>query len=150
MSSQLLKPQDISPQTLAPDDATANEVGAAFGDWQSAFYSAPGTPNSGPEQSASEINVRFDFSFGGATAIEILPELASRAGGTRADPSPAGYRDSAGDAQLDVITLVPANMLADPGSIDLAFSVKAAEDIRFSARAIGGGTPTLAASVTAG
>lgn len=150
MANQLSKAHDISPSTLAPDDATANNLGADFdpAQWASAWYACEGTPNHGPKQSTGELNLRLDYAFDGATAIEILPQFADFE--TTATPASGGYRDAAGDVQRDVITLEPGNVVDDPGAIDIPLNIRAASHVRILARAVGGTTPTLQASITAG
>lgn len=150
MANQLVNgAKDISPLVSDPTNPAANDLTGAFAaGWVSEWYSCEGTPHHGGKQSTREVNVRFDYAFDGATEIEILPELATT--GTKATPAQAAYRDSAGDSQLDLLTLAPANMFSDPGAIDHSFSIQAASLIRFRARAIGGATPTLQAHITAG
>lgn len=150
MANQLTNgAKDISPLVLAPDVPTSNNLTAAFAGWASDWYSCEGTPNHGLYQSTREVNVRFDYDFSGATAIEIYPELATPS--TKGSPAPAAFRDAAGESQIDQLNILAANMLTTPvGSIDHSFSVQGASQIRFRARAIGGATPSLAASITAG
>jgi len=148
MANQLAQAQNLSPITLDPANPNANDLTAAFAGWASKFFSPEGVANANTPTGVRRVNVQFRFDFQGATSIEILPELA--AVNTVGTPAPGGKVDSAGDAFLDTVNLLPANMLSDPGSIDLGFDVEAASRIRFSARFTGAGAPTLEAWVTAG
>lgn len=153
MSNTLIRAKNISPRTLTPEVAAANNLTAAYAAGRTSAWFWPEGADGAAKEGIIDLNARFDFDFDGATEIRILAELGDRGAQISGNPSSvaqAGRTDASGVVTLDELSLLPANMFGDPGSIDVSFSVIAAQAIRFRAFAAGGTTPTLAVSVHAG
>lgn len=143
MAQNLRQATIISPSTLAPFTGD-NVLTAVYTGWVSGTFACPGV-----EHGCEEINVLLDFNFDGATEIEILPEHA-----TVDDPTtwyPAMKLNSSDEAMPSTVKLLPANMLTDPGQLDLPFLVSGFSWFRLRAKATGAGaSTTLQAKITAG
>lgn len=167
MSSQLNSPQDLSPASVPVDPPLTNALtvnfgtrdpgqGPGSGDWVSEPISVPGVPGAGGGGAPGAGSVAFllDFTFGGATSIEVLPEHApppNAAGDVLVDGDfyPLGRLDASANAENDVVAL-PAATFPGQTKLDLNLQVPASHWIRLRARALGGAGATLAARAVAG
>ena len=153
MANQLNNAQPSSPIDHDPAGAAranGNQVTAAYGtlaggEWVSKDYYLPGTPNG-----AEEVALLFDYVFGPATLIEIVPEHA-----TPDDPTtfyPMVRLDATGQLVLDTWQVLPGNMtLPGQTSFEISYKLKSGDRFRVRARSVAGdATTTLAMKIVAG
>ena len=165
MANNLRKPVEISPG--ARDTNNANTVAnAAFTEdpasgWVSQWFDVEGTPHG-----SEEVSLMVNVDWNGATDIGLLvqaehqrPAELARDDGVGLTPDTAipqdvytmGRLNSSFEVEQDEITLLQANFLTDPGSMEMALQVKGISRLRVLARRpTAGGPPTLRIQVLSG